>query len=106
MSVTNPRISACQFVTIQGRSIIALHRPGLPPAAQRHTAENIKLAMKKTKQTLGAPVHSPVDEHSHINDPKLSDCGARRAGCMVAARRRREAASVARRAVRCSAWLN
>ena len=40
------------------------------------------------------------------NDPKLSDCGARRAGCMVGERRRLEAASVTRGAVRCSAWLN
>ena len=40
------------------------------------------------------------------NDPKLSDCGARRAGCMVGERRRPEAASVTRGAVRCSAWLN
>ena len=54
------------------------------------------------------------------NDPKLSDCGARRAGCGVSdkadargrervSRRRRvereKAASVTRGAVRCSAWL-
>jgi hypothetical protein len=40
------------------------------------------------------------------NDPKLSDCGGWRAGCMVAERRRPEAASVTAGAVRCSAWLN
>jgi hypothetical protein len=39
------------------------------------------------------------------NAPKLSDCGARRAGCMVGERRWPEAASVTRGAVRCSAWL-
>ena len=39
------------------------------------------------------------------NDPKLSDCGARRAGCVVGERRWPEAASVTRGAVRCSAWL-
>ena len=39
------------------------------------------------------------------NDPKLSDCGARRAGCVVGERRRPEAASVTRGAVRCSAWF-
>ena len=43
------------------------------------------------------------------NDPKLSDCGARRAGCgKVAGGERSEAvgaASVTRGAVRCSAWL-
>ena len=54
------------------------------------------------------------------NDPKLSDCGARRAGCGVSdreddrerervSRRRRvergKAASVTRGAVRCSAWF-
>ena len=40
------------------------------------------------------------------NDPKLSDCGARRAGCMVGERRRLEAASVPAGAFRCSAGLN
>ena len=39
------------------------------------------------------------------NDPKLSDGGGWRAGCMVAERRRVEAASVTAVAVRCSAWL-
>ena len=46
------------------------------------------------------------------NDPKLSDCGARRAGCGKAAGAgwaqaagRFAAASVTRGAVRCSAWL-
>ena len=43
------------------------------------------------------------------NDPKLSDCGARRAGCgKVDGGERSEAAgaaSVTRGAVRCSAWL-
>ncbi len=46
------------------------------------------------------------------NDPKLSDCGARRAGCGKAAGAGwakaagwRAAASVTRGAVRCSAWL-
>ena len=37
------------------------------------------------------------------NDPKLSDGGGWRAGCMVAKRRRPEAASVTAGAVRCSA---
>jgi hypothetical protein len=39
------------------------------------------------------------------NDPKLSDGGGWRAGCMVGERRRQEAASVTAGAVRCSAWL-
>ena len=46
------------------------------------------------------------------NDPKLSDCGARRAGCGKAAGAGwaqaagwRAAASVTRGAVRCSAWF-
>ena len=39
------------------------------------------------------------------NDPKLSDRGGWRAGCMVGERRRQEAASVTAVAVRCSAWL-
>ena len=46
------------------------------------------------------------------NDPKLSDCGARRAGCGKAAGAGwaqaagwSAAASVTRGAVRCSAWL-
>ena len=39
------------------------------------------------------------------NDPKLSDREARHDCCMVGERRRPEAASVMRGAVRCSAWL-
>src|SRR5690348_9888199 len=61
--------------------------------------------MKTTNKKVGKRALPAVDKHSHINDPKLSDCGARRAGCMGAERRRAEAASVTRGAVRCSAWL-
>ena len=50
---------------------------------------------------------------SGLNDPKLSDCGARRAGCgkvvgagWAKAAGWSAAASVTRGAVRCSAWLN
>ena len=39
------------------------------------------------------------------NDPKLSDCGGWRAGCMVGGKAAAEAASVTAGAVRCSAWL-
>ena len=39
------------------------------------------------------------------NDPKLSDGGGWRSGCVVGERRRQEAASVTAGAVRCSAWL-
>jgi hypothetical protein len=39
------------------------------------------------------------------NDPKLSDGGGWRAGCMAGERRRPEAASVTAGPVRCSAWL-
>ena len=39
------------------------------------------------------------------NDPKLSDGGGWRAGCMVGGKAAAEAASVTAGAVRCSAWL-
>ena len=39
------------------------------------------------------------------NDPKLSDGGGWRAGCMVGGKVAAEAASVTAGAVRCSAWL-
>lgn len=40
------------------------------------------------------------------NDPKLSDCGGWRAGCMVGGKAAAEAASVTAGAVRCSEWLD
>ena len=52
----------------------------------------------KHRSLLGACAQSP-------NDPKLSDGGGWRAGCMVGGKAAAEAASVTAGAVRCSAWL-
>ena len=60
---------------------------------------------------IGIPVGGSAGRSS-ANDPKLSDCGARRAGCGKVAGAGwatvvgwRAAASVTRGAVRCSAWF-
>ena len=39
------------------------------------------------------------------NDPEISDCGARRGGCMVGGKTAVEAAAVTREAVRCISWI-
>ena len=64
--------------------------------------------LRKRKRRIEAsyrPWSGAGEKRRTPNDPKLSDCGGWRAGCMVAERRRQEAASVTAGAVRCSAWL-
>ena len=56
-----------------------------------------------SEQSWNSVIHSTGEQTP--NDPKLSDGGGWRAGCMVGGKAAVEAASVTAGAVRCSAWL-
>src|SRR5258708_18228000 len=77
-------------------------------AVEMALVEAWRRVSRKDEIATGGDLHGLVSRSKGAgwpNDPKLSDRGGWRDGCMVAERRRPEAASVTAGAVRCSAWL-